>query len=684
MMRFLSLLVITSLLMLPMGMSSDFEVVTPMVSENKEIEIIEAETQIHEELPWWERTIFDSNGDGISDVLEEYAELSRKDSVDLHVTISYDRPITTVDSDLLGSRGFQVAAFLDSIDGIALLNVPSNRVYELMNLKSVVFIEPIGAPILFSDIATPTVRAKPSALFSPETAWEKGYSGKGVSLAVIDTGIDDEHPALSGKFLAGVDMTKPDEMNLLFPQDGSYNPDDIQGHGSTCSGIAAGTGAPDGEHQGTAPDAELVDIRIGTKIGYAPGEFWVGAQNDPHFLDGTLRGIEWANDNLNTPWPTGGGTGGIDIYSISWGVDVGSSSDGSDQYSRLLDAAVENGAIVLNAAGNDGPNNDGFHGLSASSKAIVVAATDDMNTLEHEDDEIAFYSSRGPRHDNGDDNPYNELKPDIAAPGTNIVQMQPDTARIIGDASNNGYGNRGSGTSYATPLVAGVVALMLEANPELRDQNDIVNEVLKYTADRKNPPTSPDIDPFWERDFGYGVVDAYAAVTLSENIPDMTKVDPRLQAHIVNFSLSRSLETELGNVSMEKPFYSYEAEAPFEVSGLAWSKGGPFDGAEYAIVEGSIEDGTTDAKWKELDLGPEEGFNPWNIMVGGLSQGTYTLWVRSVAGDSESLYSFLQFTYSGSEEKEGGIGGNTLMIPIGILILIALGAGIYLYYRSRS
>ncbi len=348
MMRYLSILLISSLMLLPFGLSIEKGPGMERISE--EGQIVEEESSL-EDTPWWERTRFDRNGDGISDVLEEYAQLPRDSSVPVHVTVSFDREITPEDGGILSARGFQVATLLDAIDGIALLNVPSHRIYEIMNMDGVVFVEPISAPVLFSDIATPTVRAKPSEMFSPDTAWEKGYSGKGVSIAVIDTGIDDEHPSLSGKFLAGVDMTKPDNMEFLFPQDGSYNPDDIQGHGSTCSGIASGTGAPEGEYQGTAPDARLVDVRIGTKIGYAPGEFWVGAQNDPHFLDGTLRGIQWANDNLETQWGSNEHTG-IDIFSISWGIDLGSPSDGTDQYSRLLDSAVDKCAILQKAAGN--------------------------------------------------------------------------------------------------------------------------------------------------------------------------------------------------------------------------------------------------------------------------------------------------------------------------------------------
>ena len=116
----------------------------------------------------------------------------------------------------------------------------------------------------------------------------------------------------------------------------------------------------------------------------------------------------------------------------------------------------------------------GFSGMGSSSLAITVGSTDDQNTIERSDDTIAGYSSRGPRRDNGDNNPVNELKPDVTAPGSNIIQAEGCVSsggcnnNIPGqDASSNSYTGRGSGTSYATPAVTGVIALMIEANPSL-------------------------------------------------------------------------------------------------------------------------------------------------------------------------------------------------------------------------
>ena len=109
---------------------------------------------------------------------------------------------------------------------------------------------------------------------------------------------------------------------------------------------------------------------------------------------------------------------GIDIISLSWGItsheDGG--SDGTDMHSMILDAAMDEGVVVSVAAGNDGPNNDGLSGMGSSSLSITVGASDDVNTIDRSDDTVASYSSRGPRRDNGDSNPLNELKPEISAP----------------------------------------------------------------------------------------------------------------------------------------------------------------------------------------------------------------------------------------------------------------------------
>jgi serine protease AprX len=362
-----------------------------------------------------------------------------------------------------------------------------------------------------SDIANPAVKAKQSDEYSPTTAWELGYTGKGINIAIMDTGVDDAHPSLKGKMLAGVDFTKPE--TPLTPRDGTYDPDDTNGHGTTVAGIATGTGEPEKK----APDAMLIDVRIGTALGIGPGE--VPYLQD--IYDSALEGIEWTIKHKNSEWQGAPKDNyGIDILSLSWGIypegEAGTGgSDGSDEYSTSLNRLVDAGVVAVVAVGNEGPDNDGLWCMGAASKVITVGATDDKNTITRTDDVIADYSSRGPRKDNNDDDPYDELKPDVVAPGTNIIQAEYDR---IGDGSGNGYGDRGSGTSYAAPNVAGIVALMLEANPDLTPTQ--IKDILRETAEPRGTPEYPDY-PYphnkWNRSYGYGIVDAYEAVKAAKD-----------------------------------------------------------------------------------------------------------------------------------------------------------------------
>jgi serine protease AprX len=476
----------------------------------------------------------------------------------------YDSKITEWHIQILEEMNLNILNIYWDADMVTLGPVPISKIRTLSTLPDVFRVENYGSPVLYSDIATPTVKARESELYSPYTAWEHGYMGKGSNIAVVDTGVDNGHPGLTGKWVAGADISKPE--TFLTPRDGTFDADDTNGHGTTCTGIAMGTGAPDKVYMGAAPEAKVVDVRIGTMIGYAPGEI---AQS---FYDASLQGIQWVMDHQDDQWPgVSAEDHGIDIISLSWGIDVGGASDGSDPYSRLLDRAVESGVIVSHAAGNSGPSNNGFDGFASASNGISVAASDDLDTLDRNDDIIAEYSSRGPRHDNGDGNPYNELKPDVTAPGTHIMQMQFD---VVGDGSGNGYGNRGSGTSYATPVVAGIIAMMLEANPNLTPE--LTKEILHLTSERWGEPSVPELDPFWNKDFGWGVVDAYKAVKVSESIADVDLINTNLQCFILD------IEGIIENAT----------SGTVTINGLAFSK----EGEEIEHIELSIDDGS----WKKI------------------------------------------------------------------------------------
>ncbi len=244
---------------------------------------------------------------------------------------------------------------------------------------------------------------------APE-AWESGFTGEGVTVAVLDTGIDADHPDLDDAVAESQDFT------------GGGSTADRDGHGTHVAGTIAGDGtASDGAYRGVAPDARLA---VGKVIGDdgRGQESWV------------LAGMEWAAPRA-------------DVVNMSLGGTV---SDGGDPLSLAVNRLTEEtGALFVVAAGNEGPQASSITAPGAADAALTVGAVDD-------NDELAEFSSRGPRPgDNG-------IKPEITAPGVDVV-----SARAAGTApSENEFYTSLSGTSMATPHVAGAAALLAQARPE--------------------------------------------------------------------------------------------------------------------------------------------------------------------------------------------------------------------------
>jgi subtilisin family serine protease len=496
---------------------------------------------VGDDTPWWERTTLDLNRNSIHDSLETYNGTTG-------IGLSYGVEVTSSHLFALTSLNLTVIDVIESVNAVLLGQIDSNLVNQLAGMDDVVMVERYGNVVLYGDIQTPAVKARNSTAY-PVGAWDLGVSGVGVNIAMVDTGVDNEHPGLNEKFIAGYDAvcyltTDPTCYgDITRRTDGTYDPDDGNQHGTACMGMAAASGIDASGTQtdfyGAAPDADLIDVRIGTDAGAGPFENYVLEQE---FYESAMNGIQWIIDNKDTAWQGADEMNyGIDVLSLSWGITSheGGGSDGEDMHSRILNRAMEAGIVVSVAAGNDGPDNDGLSGMGSSNLAITVGATDDINTVERSDDTVASYSSRGPRRDNGDSNPLNELKPEVSAPGTNIVQAEGCVTSgacinlLGGSAEDNGYTGRGSGTSYATPSVSGILALMIEANPDLSPAE--MKEILKLTSERRGEPTVPEVDPFWNRDFGWGMVDALAAVELSFFMKDNNltgQVDVTSQVHI--------------------------------------------------------------------------------------------------------------------------------------------------------
>ena len=626
---------------------------------------------IDNETSWWERTVLDQDRNEIHDSLESMIGVTG-------IALVYETDVTAIHLNALEELGLTVVDVIEAVDGVLLGQVNTSLAPTLAALDGVVMVEQYGKVIFYGDIQTPSVKASNSS-FYPIGAWDLGVSGAGINIAMVDTGVDNEHPGLSDKFVAGYDAvcyltTDPTCYgDILRRTDGTYDPDDGNQHGTACMGMAASTGIDSNGEQtefyGAAPDAALVDVRIGTDAGAGPFENYVLEQE---FYESAMNGIQWIIDNKDTAWQGADGTNyGIDILSLSWGITSheGGGSDGNDMHSQILNVAMEAGIVVSVAAGNDGPDNDGLSGMGSSDLSITIGATDDLNTINREDDTVAGYSSRGPRRDNGDGNPLNELKPELSAPGSNIIQAEGCVTSGLcnnllgGDAADNGYTGRGSGTSYATPSVSGIIALMLEANPDLSPAE--VKEILKFTAERRGEATQPDVDPFWNRDFGWGMADAYEAVKLSQYINQSGlngALDVYTQVHISNSSINQTTGLH-------------------ELTGETWGQMGSVSSVEYRINDGG---------WNSASFQMEDNVTAlqrisWTIALDPttIGKGNQTIEIRAL--NSEGMQSLpiltqVEGTSSSSSSSMSWTVGQYVASASSLLVICLIG----LIFISRT
>lgn len=272
------------------------------------------------------------------------------------------------------------------------------------------------------DKARPSVRADVPDI--------KDVSGKGVTIAVVDTGIY-AHKDLTNRIKAFKDITSD-----------KSSPYDDNGHGTHCAGDAAGNGtASKGKYKGLAPEADLVGVKVLTKAGSGS-------------LSSVMAGIQWCIDNQQNY--------DIDIITMSLGgTATGPSKE--DPMVTIVEKAWDNGIVVLVAAGNEGPDEKTISSPGISPKVITVGAMDDKNTDVRSDDQVADFSSRGPTIDG-------LSKPDILTPGVNIISLRSPNSYLDKQFKSGRVDNdyfTMSGTSMATPICAGIVALILEAHPEL-------------------------------------------------------------------------------------------------------------------------------------------------------------------------------------------------------------------------
>ncbi|MGW9025479.1 S8 family peptidase [Streptomyces sp. NPDC055722] len=376
-------------------------------------------------------------------------------------------------------RGAARVRTLSSINGAALTEdhgkaaefwsaITSKVSASAVARSSTLLASPAPKPTLAGGISKIWLDGKAKATLADSTAqigapevWHGGNTGQDVDVAVLDTGVDDGHPDLVGQVAEATSFVPDQDPGGGGGPQGqpTANTDtvDRQGHGTHVASTIAGTGAASGgKEKGVAPGVRLHVGKVLNDSGEGQ-ESWI------------LAGMEWAARTAHAK-----------IISMSLG---GSPSDGSDPLSQAVNQlSAETGALFTIAAGNSGPGSKTVAAPGAADAALTVGAVDG-------NDQLADFSSRGPRWSDS------MVKPEITAPGVDILAARSRYAGGSGDYITM------SGTSMATPHVAGAAALLAAEHPDWTGQQ------LKDALVSTSKPT-PDYTAFQA---GAGRVDVAAA-----------------------------------------------------------------------------------------------------------------------------------------------------------------------------
>ncbi|MGH9310091.1 MAG: S8 family peptidase [Vicinamibacterales bacterium] len=384
--------------------------------------------------------------------------------------------------------GGRLGRRLTGINGqaIELPNVAIRKLAERSEVLSIHYDRPTGGEL---NRAAVTVGARAAQ-------FQYGYTGAGVGVAVIDSGITSWHDDLTYLGTSSQVRVKNEQRVAAFVDfvNGRTAQYDDNGHGSHVAGIIAGNGYDSfGTRAGIAPSAHLLGLKVLDDRGRG-------------VISDVIAALDWVVANR--------GAYNIRVVNLSVGAAV-TESYLTDPLTLAAKRAVDSGVVVVTAAGNLGKNRDGqlqYGGITAPGNApwvLTVGAFSHEGTIFRFDDVMAGYSSRGPSAID-----Y-EAKPDVVAPGTGIVSLADMSSTMY--TSKSAFLMSGSfltpykpylsltGTSMAAPVVSGTIALMLQANPSLTP--NMVKAILQYTAQRHaqyNPLTQ-----------GAGFLNTYGAVQLA-------------------------------------------------------------------------------------------------------------------------------------------------------------------------
>jgi serine protease AprX len=360
------------------------------------------------------------------------------------------------------------------------------------------------AQLSLQDVPESTGPHAPSDAFLAQTGANQlaaaGDTGQGVTVAVVDTGID-QLPDFAGRLIGGVDLT------------GGGNPfQDSYGHGTFVGGLIAGDGASsNGQYSGEAPGANLVSIKVAGGNGLTD-------------LGTLIQGLQWAVDHQ--------GIYQIKVLNLSLGFQSNEST-----VVNPLDLAVQAvwnaGITVVASAGNAGPFNGTILSPGDDPMVITVGALDDMGaaTASTGGDEMTNFSSAGPTTPDG------WVKPDLVTSGRSVVSLAAPGSTLVSTypSAQIGAANfTGSGTSFSAAITSGAVALVLADHPGITP-----DQVKARLLGNTNP--GPLGNPFVD---GHGALNAYAAATSGPmSLNQSGLVLPALPGLPVSLSSARPFDT---------------------------------------------------------------------------------------------------------------------------------------------
>lgn len=344
------------------------------------------------------------------------------------------------------------------------------------------------------------------SIHAPEV-WALGYEGEGAVIGGEDTGYDWEHPAIKNQYRGWDGVTVDHNYNWH----DAIHAVDIHNYGDNPCGINLTEPCDDYGH-GTHTMGTMAGEDGVLKIGVAPKAKWIGERNMERGwgnLSGYLESFEWFMAPTDLAGLNPDVTKAPHVINNSWycSVEEGCDANNFSLMEEVVNNVKSSGIVVVASAGNDGPGcNTIMFPPALFENSFTTGAVDFLLNA-------AEFSSRGNAFNNG--NAF--LKPDVAAPGVDVLSCIPDNQYAFF-----------SGTSMAGPHVAGTVALMISANPALAGEVDQIENILRQTA---KPLTTFDgcagdaATAVPNNTFGFGMIDALAAVQKSLLATSLTAVE---------------------------------------------------------------------------------------------------------------------------------------------------------------